>query len=223
MFKAPKPLMMCLLLSAVFGCGGSGPEDERLRMTLVSIGADPADVTLSYKGEPIAVIDGEPFAEIGPIVNLPRAALADGLLTTGSPVNQSLPAYGMAEQYWGIYGQGNLRPLAFDEPLQPNKSKARHILGVNGPFGIRLVEATTGNIIKNAILGYFNSAGTTVPVLETPLTPGVEYITEVYDDSGLRDRFGRFTAQGGKNYLIIASRRPNGVSDRPVGKVLIQP
>lgn len=192
-------------------------------MTLVNIGANPADVTLSYKDEPVAVIEGEPFAEPGPIVNLPKEALTDGLLTSDSPLNQSLPSYGAAQQYWGIYGQGNLRPLAFDEPLQPNKSKARHVLGVNGPFGIRLVEVSTGNIIKNAIVDYFNSLGSPLPVLETPLTPGVEYITEVYDDSGLRDRFGRFTAQGGKNYLIIASRRPSGLFDRPVGKVLIQP
>ena len=36
MFKAPKLLMMGLLLTAAFGCGGSGPEDERIRMTLVN-------------------------------------------------------------------------------------------------------------------------------------------------------------------------------------------
>ena len=215
---------MCLLLSAAFGCGGSGPEDMRVRMTPVNIGGSPEDVTLSYKDEPVAVIKGEPFAEPGPVVNLPKAALTDDLLTTGSPRRQaSLVAFGTAQQYWGIFGGDALRPLAFDPGLPPNQSKARLILGISDPTTIRLVEFATGNIVQNRVLGAFSLGGLPIQIMETPLTPGVEYITEVYSDAGLRDRFGRFTAQGGKNYLIIASRRPNGVSDRPVGKVLIQP
>lgn len=190
-------------------------------MTLVNGGANPADVTLSYKDEPVAVITGEPFAEPGPVVNLPNAAITDGQLTTGSPRQASLTPYGAAQQYWGIYGVSALRPLAFDVSLPANLAKSRHILGVASQT-IRIVEVSSGDIVNSGLVTEFSSGGI-IRILETPLTPGVEYITEVYDDSGLRDRFGRFTAQGGKNYLIIASRRPNGVSDRPVGKVLIQP
>jgi len=214
------------------GCGGSSDSSHSLSVTFLDIGASDVPTKVFYKNELVTTVPAVPFATPFPS---PRTfsddARGEGLETSRIDPRKTsgFPTVGSGPRYWGVLGIEGVRLLSFSNS-DGSHATIRHLIG-NTLFTqvkVELREYISGNIVASSVMSSFPQRSSSDLVMQTQVLPGIEYITEVRDETtnALLDRFGRMSPKAGKNYLVIASRRSSGVPvpvEHAIGKVLEQP
>lgn len=217
--------LLLVLFVSLTGCAGNADSSSNpLQITFLDISTSPVPTQVFYDNSLFATVPVEPFATPFPAPRgLPLAA-RDELLNFRPPsfASTNVPTVGSGPRYWGVLGSFNLRLLSFEPPAPSGKAKLRYIVGDTITPQVRIVlkDFKTGTVITSEVVSVFVQNASFDPSLNVSVAAGVEYITEVRDQTtnALLDRFGRFTPKDSKNYLIVVGRR-----GRALGKILEQP